>query len=411
MLIKKEDILLFIASVLLGVMALFSSNSSLCLIVAVIQMILIFKKATISFFSIIAVPINFCLYQEYVAYNGGEVYGLLNFKNVPIYYFELFICVFSFNLIIYLFIYFSKCLEWEKRLFSFSTGVNYTLSVILCMCAVVITLLIFPSVPNLKSGITRTWSGILPFSGWSVIPFFFLATALQNLKCRKAAIVSMVFVISWYVLHGERVEPLGLLCLICIAFCYKDKRNLKPALLFLMSVVVLFIIVGMSRGGVKNYTVSSVLNSVLIQSTACDVTYIFNCAVDVLKKGICFYGITYLSYLFNCIPLLQDSHSFQMYIQNFYPTAGGGLFFAEPIANFGILFTIFFTFFFFLIIVLLMRKPCRYTYMIYATLCTSVFRIAWYGLNYPQITILYFVPFVLFADYLMRKARKSGPTV
>ena len=67
MLIKKEDILLFIASMLLGVMALFSSNSSLCLIVAVIQMILIFKKATISFFSIIAVPINFCLYQEYVA--------------------------------------------------------------------------------------------------------------------------------------------------------------------------------------------------------------------------------------------------------------------------------------------------------------------------------------------------------
>ena len=79
MLIKKEDILLFIASVLLGVMALFSSNSSLCLIVAVIQMILIFKKATISFFSIIAVPINFCLYQEYVAYNGGGGYGFLYF--------------------------------------------------------------------------------------------------------------------------------------------------------------------------------------------------------------------------------------------------------------------------------------------------------------------------------------------
>lgn len=66
---------------------------------------------------------------------------------------------------------------------------------------------------------------------------------------------------------------------------------------------------------------------------------------------------------------------------------------------------------FFLIIVLLMRMPCRYTYMIYATLCISVFRIAWYGLNYLQLTILYFVSFVLFADYLMRKARKSVPTV
>ena len=58
---------------------------------------------------------------------------------------------------------------------------------------------------------------------------------------------------------------------------------------------------------------------------------------------------------------------------------------------------------FFLIIVLLMRMPCRYAYMIYATLCIFVFRIAWYGLNYPQIIILYFVPFVLFADYLMKK--------
>ena len=65
---------------------------------------------------------------------------------------------------------------------------------------------------------------------------------------------------------------------------------------------------------------------------------------------------------------------------------------------------------FFLIIVLLMWLPCRYAYMIYATLCISVFRIAWYGLNYPQITILYFVPFALFADYAMRKVRKSVPT-
>ena len=48
--------------------------------------------------------------------------------------------------------------------------------------------------------------------------------------------------------------------------------------------MVLFIIVGMSRGGVKNYTVSSVLNSVLIQSTACDVTYIFIVLLIVFKE-------------------------------------------------------------------------------------------------------------------------------
>lgn len=46
--------------------------------------------------------------------------------------------------------------------------------------------------------------------------------------------------------------------------------------------------------------------------------------------------------------------------------------------------------------------------MVYAALCITIFRTAWYGLNYPIIAILYFAPAILFATRLINRKKLGG---
>ena len=149
-------------------------------------------------------------------------------------------------------------------------------------------------------------------------------------------------------------------------------------------------------------------NKLLDTSVIIDVTYVFNCAVDLAKNNNLFRGITYLSYVVNCVPLLKDPYSFQSCIHEYYFTAGGGHFFAEPIANFGLGFACLFSCIYIVFLVWVVRKKSRYHYMVYAAISITIFRSAWYGLNYPITTILYFAPAVLIGyDLVFSEKRRK----
>lgn len=413
MLVKKHDFIIIICTLFCGLGVLFINDPTVCLAIALIQTIMIFKKAKISLFSILAFLLNFCLIQEYGAYVGWDVYGLLAFKQVPIYFYEMFICVFSFNLILYCVLSISNCLENEGKLFTLNVDAGFQISVLLIIAAVGITFLMFPTIPSLGTFVltNRFTRGILPFTGWSCMPPFFMAIAIMNERCRKCAIFVTVIIVFWYVFHGERVDCMGLLAFLAIKY-YNNNRNNKNTIMKIGviagCVVVLFVAVGMLRTGADNLQLKKVLKGALIQSTACDVSYVFNCAVDLATKGELFHGITFLSYAVNCVPFLNAPYSFGSYIQNFYPTAGGGLFFAEPIANFGLKFAIFFSGAYILLLARLVRKTTKYRFMVYAALCITIFRTAWYGLNYPIIAILYFAPAILFATRLINRKKLGG---
>lgn len=410
--IKRKNLYLHVILLFCGMLFMLIKNPTFCLLIAIVQMCLIIMKAKFSIFSIFTFLIDFCLLQEYGAYVGWNVYGLLSYTYVPIYFYEMFLCTFLFNEFVLWFMDLSNCIKNERMLFDVQVNVGFKLSVLLCIFAVIITVLIFPSLPSLSSFTTenRFNSGYLSFQGWSCMPYFFLAIAIMNKRCSKCALISIFFVMSWYVFHGERVDCIGFLSLLAIKY-YNENRNKKTVImrivLIIGGVVALFVAVGMLRAGMKNIKVTDVVNGILIQSTACDVTYVFNCAMDLAKKGECLHGITYLSYIVNCVPLLNDPYSFESYIHDYYYTAGGGHFFAEPVANFGIPFTIVFSFFYILFLTRVVRKATRYRYMVYAALCISIFRSAWYGLNYPIVTILYFTPVILFASEFMKKIVKK----
>ena len=249
MLVKKHDFIIIICTLFCGLGVLFINDPTVCLAIALIQTIMIFKKAKISLFSILAFLLNFCLIQEYGAYVGWDVYGLLAFKQVPIYFYEMFICVFSFNLILYCVLSISNCLENEGKLFTLNVDAGFQISVLLIIAAVGITFLMFPTIPSLGAFVltNRFTRGILPFTGWSCMPPFFMAIAIMNERCRKCAIFVTVIIVFWYVFHGERVDCMGLLAFLAIKY-YNNNRNNKNTIMKIGviagCVVVLFVAAG-----------------------------------------------------------------------------------------------------------------------------------------------------------------------
>ena len=377
------------------------------LLVALVQLVFIFACAKFSFFSFFPAIINFCLFQEYAAVKGWKVYGLLALGNVPLYFNELKICTYMTNMVIMIFILFTNCLRNEETLLKIKYHINAIASLTFVVLAVVVTILIFPNLPNLSNagGGNRFDSGIIPFAGWSIIPFFLLAASLGNAKYLKIKIASIIFVIAWYVLRGERVEALGFTLFIAVRYCFnsKNKKAIIKVIILMIFIIPIFISIGNLRIGLVDAGPRDLLQSIIIQATACDVTYIFNCAVDLFYSGIHLHGITYLSYLVNCVPLLDDPYSFSKVIQQYYYTAGGGLFFAEPIANFGFVFTLLLVISYITLVVYIVSHKGTYTYLVYSVFMISIFRSAWYGMNYPIVTLIYFIPFAILINSIFDK--------
>ena len=358
--IKKRSLYFLLLTGAIAVMAYCMKLSTVCLGVTMIQLIVIACIAKVSIFSLFAILVDFCLIQEYAAYIGVEVYGLLEITNVPVYFFEMFVCTYVFNAVLYLALTHSDCLKNESELFKEKLDVGFEFSIALSLMAVIITVLIFPTMPSLTSfsSTGRFNNGIISFSGWSCIPYFFLTIAIINKRASKFVIPMSVFVASWYVFHGERVDCIGFLALFAIKYYneHPGKKVLAKEIAGALIIGIVFVGVGFLRGKTTNVTLSDLIHGLLIQSTACDVTYVFNCAVDLAQSNISFHGITYLSYIINCLPLLSDPYSFQSYIHKFYYTAGGGHFFSEPVANFGIGFACLFSCLYILFLVSVVRK-------------------------------------------------------
>lgn len=382
------------------------------MLVAIAQAILLFAHAKLSFFSIFPALLTFCLFQEYAAISGFEVYGVLELGVVPYYFSELKFCVYSFNLFAMLIVLFTGVLDKERELLRIRFGVSDRASILFILLAVAITLLIFPSLPSFSSfgSGNRYDMGILSFSGWSIVPFFLLSTAIGNAKNRMAGVIASAFVIVWYAFHGERVETLGFIVLLSVKY-YAGNSERRGAMLRLIAaaaiIIPVFLAIGRLRTGSSFLDIGELLRSVAIQPTACDVTYVFNCAVDLYYRGIQLDGGTYLSYLVNCVPLLKDPYAFASVIDQYYFTPGGCLFFSEAIANFGFLFSLVFSLAYLLLISAVISRGDTWSYLVYCALMICVFRLAWYGLNYPITTIVYFVPFALISSRLLENQHRN----
>ena len=400
--VKEKDFRRYIYLVLLTIIGIVSHDSVATLIVCALQVVIIISKAKFSFVSVFVFILNYCLIPEFIAYGGGVVPGLLGLNYIKTYYFELFYCCTALNLISGAFVFYTNFLKNEKAIYS--TNYNFsTITVrVMAVVSIILTILIFPYLSFGFDTTNRFNSGIISFSGWSCIPFFLLSLGLLSKKCKKMVYGTTLFVCFWYVLHGERVDVLGLFVFFILVYfnsgeqVSKNRFKIKFKMgIIALSFFIILIFVGVARSG-NEFSFIYVIQSLFAQQTACDVVNVFNAAVDSCYRNKLFKGITYLSYLINCIPMVEDKYSFERLISKAeYHSVGGGLFFAEPIANFGFAFCVFEIILYFFLINKLIKRKTQYRSLVFAELCLSIFRTAWYGLNYPIVTILYFVPFVL----------------
>lgn len=401
--INIKTIILELLLIAISICALLFKNDEIVLIVTAIQVIYIIWKSKFSYLSVLCFIINICLIPEYIQYSGGNTWGLLSMGYVPIYYYELAFCCYILNIIIIIIMSHTKALENEKKFFLYQFDISSNMVTILCIMALLLTYLLMP---NLSMFSSRRFSGYISFEGWSCIPFFFIAVSVLSKKKKQLVYPITVIVCLWYIIHGERVDVTGMIVYWMLFYFNSQKRDIKSIIKYILLgsfLIIIMVIMGAVRDG-TNLTINELMYRILVQPTVCDVTNVFNCAVDIVYKHNLFHGLTYFSYLINIIPKLNDPYSFELLIRSKgYFSAGGGLFFSEAIANYGFVFCVGVVIFYLLLWSKVIKKCTKYRALVYMTLCLASFRTAWYGLNYPMVTIIYFIPFVLILNNTLKK--------
>ena len=214
------------------------------------------------------------------------------------------------------------------------------------------------------------------------------------------------------VFHGDRVIVFGFL--IYCAFKYlntqsglsnkvKNKIVEHKKIIFVgiagLLVAALGIRLQLSRSGYStaNLNLSTVFRNILVQGTACDVVYVFNCATDMWKHGNLLNGYTFLQYIVCWIPFLPNPYYPAAVIMKYYTTLGGGLFFAEPMMNVGLIGTCVFSFLFLMFLNIVLNKPSNYKCFFWIPFILTIFRMTWYlGLDSWVTMSIYITPILYY---------------
>lgn len=389
--------------------------STFALALVIFETALIIMNSKFSVFSIFSTAVVFCVIQSYIKFIGGNIPGILGLNIAKNHFWFLCNVTFYFQFIMYLYIYFTDILNLEKNVYKKSLDYKYngTCLFFLLSFALIITFLIFPSIPNFRLDINRHTYGYLNFRGFEIVPFVFLMMTLGCIKENKWLIGFYFVIIFWYISHGERVVALGFIFCMMFLYVYTNKKiNISKYIkyiIILLAVVTLFSWIGLYRKNGNTIDFEDLIGSVLIQSTACDVTHTFNCAVEIFKHEPLKHGLTYLAYIYEMIPTLKDPYTTDIVLKESYATSGGSLLFNEPLINFGYagiaLYPFILMFIFHLI---LKQKKNRYWCFVWNIIVITSFRLMWYGLNYPITAILWIIPISLFFFGLLNKPLNNG---
>ena len=108
-------------------------------------------------------------------------------------------------------------------------------------------------------------------------------------------------------------------------------------------------------------------------------------------------GYTYMQYLVNWIPFLEDPYAPSLILMKKYNTLGGGLFFCEPMMNNGIIGTFVYSTLFLLLITWIYSKKTLYRSFLAIPLTILIFRFTWYASLAGYISMsAYVIPFLYF---------------
>ena len=412
--IKIKDKKLFVFNIIFMLLAIaigLIKNNVVEFIFTTLIFVCILIKAKISYFTFFSAILWFSFLQQFFAsIDPLLASGRLKWDTtIPVYYQELYICTIYFFLIELLIFSVSNVLDTEKEIYKFKIMMSNKIAIILALTSLILIILAYPTIPVLSADLLRD-KGIIPSSLIVPIALVILATTIDFIKKNK--LIMMIWIIEnvWILFHGDRVIVFGLAIYVILKYLNIDfKKSIswistffnKKSLLIIGGGVVLVVIgirIHTTRmGNLYEFDLSNLINSILKQGTAADVVHCFNCATNMWKTGNTINGYTYMQYLVNWIPFLEDPYAPSLILMKKYNTLGGGLFFCEPMMNNGIIGTFVYSTLFLLLITWIYSKKTLYRSFLAIPLTILIFRFTWYASLAGYISMsAYVIPFLYF---------------
>lgn len=419
---RRRQTRAFFVLLIFSVLTYLSDNNSAMFVAASITGIYIIIAAKFSFFSVFSFILLFNLLQEFIAsinvyLAGGMLWG---HRGVPIYYKELFACIEIFYLTELIVFATSSVLKNEKLMYLQKIKMEYMVALGICMGALLLIFLSYPSLPRLSGTLSRN-EGYILSERWAPIILFLIAVTYDSALKHKSLLLLWVISILWILFHGERVAVFGFLVYIMLKYINTTnkfdlsliktllKGNALKVVIMGIAVVLLGVYLQYSR---MDQSGGLTLKNIYAQGTACDVVYVFNCSVDMWKRGKLYHGYTLLNYLTFWIPgmsgISNNIYAPAILIQKDYFTVGGGLFFVEPMMNFGLWGVFPYSYIYIMILCAVLSKPNGYMAIFWIPFVSTIFRTVWYGgLDAWSFMSLYLTPVVFLMAYKVNIYRKK----
>lgn len=342
-----------------------------------------------------------------IQYFSGTSYGLLELDLYPLYLPEILTVIYLYSTtMVFLSGLFNFSMK-EKRLIQ-NGGLNLGNAAIIFnnIIAIVFVIVAFPRFGMATDGVER-FNMLLPGHSWNQLSVVALLFNLRYLKSHISVKLTYLFVITWFLMDGERADVSGIIFGIFILYFQKrgkNQRKLNVLLLFLALIIfvdLLNLIVVIRNG--KPITLRNVIGGLFTTATLSDVGYLCNVSVDYWTKFGNLKGILLKSNILSAIPFF-DPFDFTKFIDSVhYPNPGGESLFSEPLLDYGFVGLPFIStldFFIYRIIIQFNNKFFFYEYLV--ILC-SIPRIVWYGRSYFYSSALFFVPIMFILNIFISR--------
>lgn len=413
--IKIENIIVLIIILLTYVIyKVYPSLENLLFWTNIIFCLLICIKSKLSLFSLKTLLLNYVLVSAYFQQNTGESYGLLQMSLYELNYMTMNILVLIYDIIMYIFIINTNILEKEKEKFSKEYKFANISTYILCLLAIIFTIVHIPNLDFTFSTINR-FQSLLPGQCWNHAAIICLLLVMPKIKENHFVKLTYIFSILWFLLHGERVDVIGLLTVCLLFFSSKSisKFNFKSIKRYFKYVILIFVIItsmvyiGERRANIVDMNTDRILKKVLIQNTAADLAYVYNLSIKYPEDYGYLMGKSYANYIGEIIPFIKTNNTTELIITETYYSPGGAFLLSEPYMNFGVIGVILFAVVEMLLLNVILKRESKYSFYLYVFLIAANFRISWYGLNYIVTGLLYLLPILyLLGNMLDRRFKK-----
>ena len=403
--INVLEALLFSSAIALSLLFLVTENTNYMFWAMLCVAGLILTHARFSAFSLATIILTYITLPVYYQDNYGHSYGILQTMNIPLYSKEIYSIIFFYLGILYLFLKFSPLLSAEKKLYQSKIIISDTLLFFSCAASIIFSIIAFPRLPGIYYEGAR-FDALLPGNGWNHLALVFLIIISCRYHNSWTARFSGVFVILWFLSHGERVDILVYLVGLVLIYLNRHRLSKKRlSVLFICAIFTFFLMIaiGQIRTG-DTITFTTLVREILVQRTAADIAYVFNASIHFAYHHELLHGLTYTSYMVELIPMLPAPYLTQNILQSLFATPGGEFYLSEALINFGIGGIYVVQILELLLTIVLLKSKSKYvTAIFYFVVCTQ-FRIVWYGRTYVETAIVIYLPIlIIFINTLNRR--------